>query len=308
MHRQNISKALLSQCLLAALISTAGAASALAATPLHFPALVQPASNEHHAGKVILVELVTPDIAASKQFYSGLFNWAFDDIQSGDAHYAAASLDGRPVAGLIQKSVKAGEQRQPAWLTFISVRDVDAARAAAAQHGAKVLFEPHTLADRGREAVFADPQGAVFAVLASSSGDPPDELAAPGEWIWSSLITSDPDKDAAFYQALTDYEVFDITDADGPQEHLQLASDNYARASVNSFPLNRPDMHAHWLNFVRVDDVAKASAKVTALGGRVIVEPREDRHGGKIAVVADPQGAHFGLMEWSDADSKQVTK
>jgi predicted enzyme related to lactoylglutathione lyase len=57
-----------------------------------------------------------------------------------------------------------------------------------------------------------------------------------------------------------------------------------------------------------VDDAAQASAKVTALGGRVIVEPREDRHGGKIAVVADPQGAHFGLMEWPDTESKEATK
>lgn len=308
MQRNNRSKQILRRSILAALVGAAGTASALAAAPLHFPPLVDPASNEHHAGKVVLVELVTPDIAASKQFYSGLFNWTFNDIQSGDAQYAEASLDGRPVAGLIHKIVKAGEQRQPAWVTFISVRDVDAAKTTALQHGAKVLFEPHTFADRGREAVFADPQGAVVAVLASSSGDPPDELAAPGEWIWSSLITSDPDKDAAFYQALTDYEVFDLTDEDGPQEHLQLASDNYARASVNSFPVNRPDMHAHWLNFVRVDDAVKASAKVTALGGRVIIEPREDRHGGKIAVVADPQGAHFGLMEWADTESKEVTK
>jgi hypothetical protein len=30
------------------------------------------------------------------------------------------------------------------------------------------------------------------------------------------------------------------------------------------------------------------------------VEPRADRHGGQLAVVADPQGAPIGLMEWSD--------
>jgi hypothetical protein len=50
------------------------------------------------------------------------------------------------------------------------------------------------------------------------------------------------------------------------------------------------------------------TAKVVALGGRVLVEPRIDRHGGKVAVVADPFGAPFGLLEWTDADSKEVTK
>src|SRR5208283_3109550 len=101
------------------------------------------------------------------------------------------------------------EHRQPAWLTYISTRDVDVATKIAVERGAKVLFEPHTLPDRGREAVFADPQGAIFAALASSSGDPPEVLAAPGDWIWSSLITSDPKADAPFYQALFSYDVFD---------------------------------------------------------------------------------------------------
>ena len=294
------------QGLLAALLVVAGAAPVTAA-PLQLPALVEPASQEHHAGKVIFVELVTPDLAAAKRFYAELFGWTFRDIQAGGTKYAEASLNGRPVAGLIHKDVPAGERRQPAWLSFFAVRDVDAARQTALQHGAKVLFEPHSIPNRGREAVFADPQGAVFAVLASSSGDPPDVLAVPGEWIWSSLITSDPDTDAAFYQTLFDYEVFDLP-ADAGAQHLMLASDNYARASANTLPANRPNMRPHWLNYVRVVDAAKMTARLVALGGRVLVEPRVDRHGGKVAVVADPLGAHFGLLEWPDTESKEVTK
>ena len=57
---------------------------------------------------------------------------------------------------------------------------------------------------------------------------------------------------------------------------------------------------------MRVADAVAASAKVQELGGRVLVTPRVDRHGGKIAVVADPQGAPFGLLEWTDTESKEV--
>jgi predicted enzyme related to lactoylglutathione lyase len=187
------------------------------------------------------------------------------------------------------------------------VGDVGAAKKVALQNAAKVLFEPRSIPDRGRQAVFVDPQGAVFAVLASSSGDPPDVLAAPGEWIWSSLITRDPDTAAAFYQKLFDYEVFELPPGEGTQ-HLLLASDNYARASVNTLPANTPNAHSHWLNYVRVEDTVKMTAKVVALGGRVLVEPRIDRHGGKVAVVADPLGAPFGLLEWPDTESKEVPK
>jgi hypothetical protein len=277
------------------------------AAQLQLPALVEPASQDHHVGKVIFLELVTPDIAAAKQFYAGLFGWQFRDSQDGVIKYAAASLNGSPVAGLVQREIPTGEHRQPAWLSFLSVRDVDAAAANASQRGAKLLFGPHDFPDRGREAVFADPQGAVFAILASGSGDPADVLAAPGQWIWSSLITSDPDAGAAFYQVLFDYEVYELPAAAG-REHLLLASDNYARASVNSLPAATPDRHPYWLNFVRVEDTVKMTARAVALGGRVLVEPRVDRHGGKVAVVADPSGAPFGLLEWPSTESKEVPR
>ena len=296
----------LRQGLLAVLLGLACAVPVMAA-PIQLPAIVEPASQEHHVGKLIFVELVTPDLAVAKQFYAGLFGWTFRDIQAGGTEYAEAFLDGRPVAGLIHKNVPANEHRQPAWLSFFAVSDVDAAKKVALQNAAKVLFEPHSIPDRGREAVFADPQGAVFAVLASSSGDPSDVLAEPGEWIWSSLITSNPDTDAAFYQKLFDYEVFEFPASEGVQ-HLLLATDNYARASANTLPANRPNAHPHWLNYVRVEDTVKMTAKVVALGGRVLVEPRIDRHGGKVAVVADPFGAPFGLLEWPDTESKEVTK
>ena len=296
----------LRQGLLAAFLCVVGAVPIMAA-PLQLPAIVEPASQEHHPGKLVFVELVTPDLAAAKQFYAGLFGWTFRDIQSGGTRYAEAFLDGHPVAGLIHKDVPADKQRQPAWLSFFSVGDVDAAKKVALQNGAKVLFEPHNVPDRGQEAVFTDPQGAVFVVLASSSGDPPDVLDTPGEWSWSSLITSDPDSGAAFYQKLFNYEVFELPATTGVQ-HLLLASDDYARASVNTLPANRPKVHPHWLNYVRVEDAVKMTAKVVALGGRVLVEPRVDRHGGKVTVVADPQGAPFGLLEWPDSESKEVLK
>jgi predicted enzyme related to lactoylglutathione lyase len=292
--------------LLAVLLCAVLAMPVMAAS-LRLPAIVEPASQEHHTGKLIFVELATPDLSAAKKFYAGLFGWTFNDIQGNGIEYSEAFLDGRRVAGLIHKKLPDGKQRQPAWLSFFAVGDVDAAKELALQNAAKVLFEPHSIPDRGRVAVLSDPQGAVFAVLASSSGDPSDALAAPGEWIWTSLITSDPDSAAAFYQKLFDYEVFELPASKGAQ-HLLLASDNYARASVNTLPANRPKARSHWLNYVRVEDTVKMTAKVVALGGRVLVEPRIDRHGGKVAVVADPFGAPFGLLEWTDKDSKEVPK
>jgi uncharacterized protein len=308
MHRQRRpSRAgrILGRALLAALAGVAVAPVAIA-QPLQLPPVVAAPSQEHHVGKVILVELITPDLASAERFYGGLFGWTFRDIKAGSTKYAEASLDGRAVAGMFQRTIPRGEQRQPAWLSFFAAEDVDATEKLALQHGARLLFGPRSFPDRGREAVLADPQGAVFAILASSSGDPPDFLADPGEWIWSSLITSDPNAAAAFYQTLFDYDVFELPSRSGAL-HLLLASHNYARASVNALPPSGTNIHPSWLNYVRVDDAAEMAAKAEALGGRVLVAPHEDRQGGKVALIADPDGAVFGMLEWPASETTTVS-
>jgi predicted enzyme related to lactoylglutathione lyase len=278
----------------------------LLAAPFELPALNSPASTEHHVGKVVWADLVTPDLAAAERFYGRLLGWTFQAIHTGDSDYALALANGRAVGGLYQKSLRAGEQ-QPAWLTFIAVRDVDAAKRVALAHGAKAVSPAKSYPKRGRQAVLTDPEGAVFAMLASSSGDAPDFLAEPGEWIWSALLSRDPEAEAAFYQGVFSYDVFDLASDDG-RVHVILSSDNFARASANALPGDSARSHPHWLNFIRVDDTIATVAKAVASGGRVLVAPHVDRHGGQVAVVADPAGAPFGLMEWTESDSKVEPK
>jgi uncharacterized protein len=290
-----------------ALLLSVTCMSASCAATFELPPLNSPASAEHHVGKVVWADLVTPDLAAAERFYSGLLGWTFQTVHTGDSDYAVALQGGRPVGGLLQKPIPAGEHRQSAWLTFIAVRDVDAAKRVALAHGATLVADSRNYPSRGRQAVFTDPEGAVFAMLASSSGDAPDFLAAPGEWIWSSLLSKDPGAEAAFYQQVFSYDVFDLASEDG-LEHVILSTDDFARASANPLPSDSAHRHPHWLNFIRVDNTGDAVARAVAAGGRVLVEPHVDRHGGQIAVIADPAGAPFGLMEWTVSDSKVEPK
>jgi uncharacterized protein len=286
-----------------------GVAAMATAAPVAFdpPPVVEPPSAEHHTGKVIWADLVTPDLAGAKVFYGGVFGWTFKDSQAGNINYSVALLDGAPVGGMLQRPMRPDARRQPAWLTFLSVPDVAVAERTALAHGGRVLAPPRSFPQRGRQAVFADPQGAVFAVLQSNSGDPQDVLAAPGDWIWSSLVTRDPSTDAGFYQAIFGYEVFELPSDDGAA-HVLFSTDQYARASSIALPAQASKLHPHWLNFLRVVSTPDAVIRVQALGGRVLVAPHPGRHGGLVAVVADPAGAPFGLLEWTDADAKDAPR
>jgi predicted enzyme related to lactoylglutathione lyase len=292
---------------LIACVFVLGSAALARGVDFQIPALNSPPSGEHHAGKMVWADLVTPDLGAAEKFYGGLFGWTFQRIHAGEVNYAVAMLDGRPIGGLVEKAIPAGQHQQSAWLTFLAASDVDSVKKLAVSHGAKVLADVKSYPLRGRQCVLSDPEGAVFALLASSSGDTPDYLPATGDWIWSSLHAKDAGAEAAFYQNLLGYDVFDLPSDDG-LEHLVLSTDNYARASANDLAKDSARRRSHWLNFVRVENAAETAAKVVAMGGRVLVEPRVDRHGGMLAVFADPAGAPFGVMEWSESDTKAEPK
>jgi uncharacterized protein len=294
----------LSSLLASALFVSSALASA---ADFQLPALNTPASTEHHSGKMVWADLVTPDLAVAEKFYGGLFGWTFQHVRAGDTNYAVAMLGGLPIGGIVEKAIPAGQHQQSAWLTFLATNDVDAAKRLAVSHGAKVLADIKSYPMRGRQCVLSDPEGAVFALLASSSGDTTDFLPGTGDWIWTSLHAKDAGAEAAFYQNLLGYDVFDLPSEDG-LVHLILSTDNYARASANDLERDSARRRSHWLNFVRVDNAAETAAKVIAMGGRVLVAPRVDRAGGMLAVVADPAGAPFGLMEWSDSDTKAEPK
>ena len=98
-----------------------------------------------------------------------------------------------------------------------------------------------------------------------------------------------------------------MPEGDGP-EHLLLSTGHYARAMVNELPRQASAQAPHWIDFLRVDSAVDAAAKARTLGGRVLVEPHRDRQGGMLALLAGPDGAPIGVMEWSDSLGSESPK
>lgn len=279
-----VSAALL--CWLTAGVSVAG-----------LPAISEPPTNEYRHGKLVWADLVTTDLAGARRFYGELFGWSFAELGTDRVDYLLAYHAGAPIAGIAQRQPQATPPRQSGWIAFMSVADVSAAAGAVTAQGGAVLITPRPVPGRGDMAVLADPDGAPFGVVHSSSGDPPDYLPAVGEWIWALYQSHDATSAAAFYQALAGYEVIpDARAINAP--HFLLAADGYARASLVEIPAER-GLRPDWLYFVRVSDVRASVARASALGGGTLVAPDPGLFGGQVAVVADPNGAPLGLLEWN---------
>lgn len=284
-------------CLLCLLALTAAAVHG-EVTP--FAPLDPTAAGQHLPGKFVWADLVTDDATAADRFYSGMFGWKF----SGEPSYRIASHRGRPVAGIQQRTPPPDQAAASGalWIGYVSVADVKAAGERVAAEGGKQLVAPAHLVGRGVQAVFADPDGAIFGVIHSSSGDPKDDGSREGDWLWMQLLSRDADRSAAFYGKLATYQRFKYTPADRPPE-IYLSTAEVARGSIRMMPKGGENMRPFWLPYVRVASLKTSIDTCGKLGGKVLVAPRPDLIGGRAAILEDPTGAAVGVLEWNQNEA-----
>jgi uncharacterized protein len=284
----------------AALVLAVFVATAVRAAAPELPPLNDPPTNVRLSGKFVWVDLLTPDVAGAESFYGKLFGWTFQKI-GGDRAYTLAFLGEEPIAGMVHVAAKPGERKPARWVGFISVPDVPAAQRLALSQGGKVLVGARSFPNRGELAVLADREGTVFGVMASTTGDTEDFLTEIGDWIWAQFLSRDGEKAASFYAAIGRSTVLEAPKPDGSKRWL-LVSQGFERASIIEIPPARADARPAWLGYVRVKDAGSTVALAQKLGGRVLVAPRPDLFDGKVALLTDPSGALFGVLQWDAAE------
>jgi predicted enzyme related to lactoylglutathione lyase len=284
-----------------AVLLICGLATALIATALCladglvWPPITEPPTHRHVPGKWVWAELFSEDTKTAAHFYAEAFGWTFQSFEAPrGAGYVLALSDGEPVGGMIQRDHTYDNTPGSRWLGMISVPDVKAAARYAAGHGGKVVVPPRLLTGRGEVAILADPEGAPFGVIHSSSGDPPDYLAEDRQWVWIELWAKDPKAMADFYSGLAGYEVEPVKRPDGSVGYF-LASGGYTRCGI--IPSPAPSVAPAWLPYLRVEDAKTATKQAEQAGARVVVPPSAAVRDGRVALIIDPTGAALGLAE-----------
>jgi predicted enzyme related to lactoylglutathione lyase len=234
------------------------------------------------------VDIGEPDVGTAVKFYSSLFGWESQDMGEEAGHYTIASKAGKMVAGI----GPAQDPGPPHWTMYINVDDVDQVAASVESAGGKVLVAPMEVMTAGRMAVFSDLTGAVF-----SAWQPRDHRGAQvaGEaatMAWCELATSDMSQAKLFYS-----EVFGWGWG-GAESYAEAQVGGRSVAGVQNRPEGLPAaVPDHWLIYFGTDDVDADTQKAADLGGAVLVPPTDIPGTGRFSVVADPQGAAFGLYK-----------
>ncbi|MEV5438953.1 VOC family protein [Streptomyces sp. NPDC052682] len=250
------------------------------------------ARARHVPGTPCWVSLMVHGPAATQEFYGALFGWEF---QPGPQHlgpYLRALLDGREVAGIGRLTP---DRHLPiAWTPYFASRDVDVTAETVRLCGGTIGVGPLDAADAGRLALGSDPSGAVFGIWQAAAHLGTSVAGVPGTPAWNELMTFESETVAKFYSAVFGYEREPAVSTD--LDYVTLHLDGRPVAGIHGRGGSLPrDRGPHWMTYFQVADTDDAVEHVVHLGGQVLGPPRDSSRG-RVATVADPEGAHFALV------------
>ena len=246
-------------------------------------------------GTPVWVDLSSPDLAASRTFYEGLFGWTAEVAEAPEAGgYTQFFLAGKKVAGL-GPLMNGGH---PAWVTYVRTDDAAATALRVREAGGEVVVEPMEVMGQGTMAVFRDPTGAYFSVWQFAAHTGAEVFNVPGSLTWNELGTRDLPAARKFYQS-----VFDWGTEGDDDTYVQWQVDGRSVGGMMSIAGRLPDeIPAHWLVYFAVADADAVANRAAELGGTVRM-PAADYPGvGRFAVLADPQGAVFAVIATNAGD------
>ncbi|NMH97621.1 VOC family protein [Pseudonocardia acidicola] len=239
-------------------------------------------------GTIAWLDLMTDDVEVAERFYTGVLGWTYATAWTPLGDYGVARVGDRDVAGLMTTDPGVPGPAS-AWEVFVEVASIQMTLASVRAAGGTVLQEAVEVPGGGRIGVFADPTGAVLAVVESPPGAGPPASGVPGGFAGVELRSADPEVARAFYTAVlgwrTERSLPDRTTfllEGSPVAGLAATSDEVASS--------------RWLACFAVADIDEALLAAAQRGGWV-AGPVTVTSTGRMAVVEDPRGAWFALVE-----------
>jgi len=221
-----------------------------------------------------------------------IFGWEMQEGPPEAGGYRTCMLKGKPVAGI-------GPQMNPgpsAWMNCINVDSVNAIAAKTTENGGKLLVAPMDVMEVGRLCVIADPSGAVVGAWQAGTLKGAGLVNETGAMCWSELVTTDIKAATDFYTLVFGWQS-ESAGQDAPHSYTFWKLGSRMVGGMMTKPEGMPaNVPSHWMAYFAVDDTDVVASKITELGGKLMVEPR-DIGAGRFAVAIDPGGAAFSILK-----------
>ena len=256
---------------------------------------LMPTVQRFSPGEFCWIELATSNQDAAKSFYGALFGWTARDVPIGPKEvYSLLELQGRVAAAAF--TLSSGESAAgvpPHWHLYVAVASADDAAKKAGELGGKVVEAPFDVMDRGRAALIQDPAGAYFSLWEAKKRIGMGVTGEPGAFCWADLSTPDQARAKTFYEGLFDWKLKAGQGKESGYLHI-MNGENYI-GGVPPSGQGNGNAPPHWLLYFAVADVDATFQIAKDGNARVLLPPMDFEGVGRVAMLADPQGAVFAL-------------
>jgi len=233
------------------------------------------------------VDYGAADVAAAKAFYGSLFGWDWTADSPEFGGYVNALKDGHQAAGL-GPLTDPGDS--PSWTTYFATGDAAATCDRIRDAGGTVVVEPMEVGPMGTMVIARDPQGNPFGLWQAGTHTGVEVHNEPGSLAWNEAAVDDPAAAQAFYAAVFGFRFDEL---DGMGGYATFATDERPLGGLGGVTPGAP---RGWSTCFSVADTDETVAAVEAAGGKVTMAA-EDTEFGRFAVVQDPWGASFSVMQ-----------
>jgi predicted enzyme related to lactoylglutathione lyase len=255
--------------------------------------------SSYEPGTPCWVDLGSPDLDASVDFYAALFGWQVPESENVEATggYRRATKNGADVGGMMPLMQ---EGQPPAWSSYVSVADADATAAKVAEAGGSVIAEPMDVMELGKMAVFADPGGAVFGIWQPGTFHGAGLVNEPGALAWNELNTRDLAGAKSFYGAVFGWDFEDMQMGENESYTTIMLGGNPMGGILDMDQRGVPaEIPPHWLAYFATENTDATVAQANERGGSLMMGPI-DLPVGRFAILTDPHGAAFAVIALSE--------
>ena len=233
------------------------------------------------------VDYGAADLEATKAFYSSVLGWEYSGGEPEFGGYLTVMRNGRMAAGM-------GPQQDPndpaRWTTYFAADDAAATAARIKDAGGTVVVEPMEVGPMGTMVIARDPQANPFGLWQAGSHTGVEVFNEPGSLAWNEAAVDDPAAAQAFYAAVFGFRFDEL---DGMGGYATFATDERPLGGLGGVTPGAP---RGWSTCFSVAVTDETVAAVEAAGGKVTMAA-EDTEFGRFAVVQDPWGASFSVMQ-----------
>jgi len=151
--------------------------------------------------------------------------------------------------------------------------------------------------DVGRMAVIQDPTGATFCVWQAKKHSGTGIVGVDGTLCWADLSTPDPELAGKFYSGLFGWT---LTPGEGKTDtsgYLHIKNGENFIGGIPPSAHRDSNIPSHWLGYIRTSNCDATAGKAKQLGASFVMAPTTFENVGRMAVIADPQGAVFAIFQ-----------